>query len=235
MGESVDSVAIAGNTFCFSYVVRDLSTMHLIDSLNCRTAILECQNDISSYKEQLETCEKLNPVLKENDKFISLSDQIRDLRKEKKEYKHDLDSLKDRLDHYTKINKKTIDLNDSIGKLNKKIDDLRKDSIGLLSKKIDSLRKDSIEPLLEENENFKTNVIPPLKKAKTDCDNNHAFEKMVDNFLAKDEYVYGCFGVLSVLIIAITIISLKRGLSFTKGNTSICLGEKKKTRAKKAD
>lgn len=159
-----------------------------------------------------------------------MSDQIRDLRKEKKEYKHDLDSLKDRLDYYTKKNKKTIDLDDSIGKLNKKIEDLRKDSIGLLSKKIDSLRKDSIEPLLEENKN-----IPLLKEAKTKCDNNHAFEKMVDNFLAKDEYVYGCFGVLSVLIIAITIISLKRGLSFTKGNTSICLGEKKKTRTKKAD
>lgn len=52
--------------------------------------------------------------------------------------------------------------------------------------------------------------------------------------ISSENVPYVC-GLLIVLIIAITIISLKRGLTFSKGNTSICIGEKKKTRTKKAD
>lgn len=55
-----------------------------------------------------------------------------------------------------------------------------------------------------------------------------------NSIISQENVPYVC-GLLAVLIIAITIISLKRGLTFSKGNTSICIGEKKKTRTKKAD
>lgn len=55
-----------------------------------------------------------------------------------------------------------------------------------------------------------------------------------NSIFSPENVPYVC-GLLTVLIIAITVISLKRGLTFSKGNTSICIGEKKKTRTKKAD
>ena len=39
-------------------------------------------------------------------------------------------------------------------------------------------------------------------------------------------------GVLIALIIAVTLIALRRGLSFTKGNTSICVGQQRSKKKK---
>lgn len=86
-----------------------------------------------------------------------------------------------------------------------------------LNKKVDSLSK-QLQKLVESP---KEKVVEHSGK-----ENN--------SIISQENVPYVC-GLLAVLIIAITIISLKRGLTFSKGNTSICIGEKKKTRTKKAD
>jgi len=86
-----------------------------------------------------------------------------------------------------------------------------------LNKKVDSLSK-QLQKLVESP---KEKVVEHSGK-----ENN--------SIISQENVPYVC-GLLAVLIIAITIISLKRGLTFSKGNTSICIGEKKRTRTKKAD
>ncbi|MBO7550591.1 MAG: hypothetical protein J6T62_03595 [Fibrobacter sp.] len=226
MAENIDSLTGVQDVSAFTYVVRDLPTQHLIDSLTYYIKVVSCEN-------QLETCKNAT-LSKENDYFKTLSSEIDTLRKEHKQCQENYNALNSRIDFYknnkmtpkelkdsiTKLNGDITKLNGEIKVLNKKIDGLRSDSINLLLQRIDDLRKDSIKPLLEVQSN---------------CKKNHGLDHMVTNFFKNDEYVFSFFGVLLVLIIAITIVVLKRGLTFSKGNTSICLGEKKRTRTKKAD
>jgi membrane-associated HD superfamily phosphohydrolase len=99
-------------------------------------------------------------------------------------------------------------LNDSIGRLNGEIDS--KNTIINNKDEIIEMQSDTIGTLTSQAKNWK----------------NQIFEG--PNFAL-------IIALIITLIISITMISLKRGLTFTKGNTSICLGEKKRTRTKKAD
>lgn len=99
-------------------------------------------------------------------------------------------------------------LNDSIGRLNGEIDS--KNTIIKNKDGIIEMQSDTIGTLTSQAKNWK----------------NQIFEG--PNFAL-------IIALIITLIISITMISLKRGLTFTKGNTSICLGEKKRTRAKKVD
>lgn len=210
MAENIDSLTGVQDVSAFTYVVRDLPTQHLIDSLTY-------YGKIEFFRRKFEKCQK-DSLLKENNHFEILSSEIGTLRKEKEQCQEKCDRLNEQINSYK--NQNTTILNDSIITLNKKIDSLRSDSINLLLKRIDDLRIDSIKPLLEVQSN---------------CKKNHGLDQMATNFFNNKEYVFSFFGVLLVLIIAITIVVLKRGLTFSKGNTSICLGEKKRTRTKKAD
>lgn len=99
-------------------------------------------------------------------------------------------------------------LNDSIGRLNGEIGS--KNTIIQNKDEIIEMQSDTIGTLTSQAKNWK----------------NQIFEG--PNFAL-------IIALIITLIISITMISLKRGLTFTKGNTSICLGEKKKTRTKKVD
>ena len=98
-------------------------------------------------------------------------------------------------------------------------------------KEISSLRKKS-ENLEGQIEKLK-GELQKKKEPQTEKVVEHS-GKENNSIISQENVPYVC-GLLAVLIIAITIISLKRGLTFSKGNTSICIGEKKKTRAKKVD
>lgn len=210
MAENIDSLTGVQDVSAFTYVVRDLPTQHLIDSLTY-------YGKIEFFRRKFEKCQK-DSLLKENNHFEILSSEIGTLRKEKEQCQEKCDRLNEQINSYK--NQNTTILNDSIITLNKKIDSLRSDSINPLMKKITELRDDSIKP---------------LSSASSYCEQNHKIKDMARIFINNDGYVFGSLGVLLVLIIAITIIVLKRGLTFSKGNTSICLGEKKRTRTKKAD
>ena len=112
-------------------------------------------------------------------------------------------------------------------------------TVDSLNKVIDTLevQKDSLEEIKKQNNTLHDSIKSldsTINKLTTNLGKAQEPKNLPDYIGMYVSSVPFC-GVLIALIIAITVISLKRGLTFSKGNTSICIGEKKRTRTKKAD
>lgn len=148
-------------------------------------------------------------------------------------------------------------LNTEIGKLQKQVEQLQKDTTfshrkirKLENKKADSVvvaERDSLKKEYEQLVKDTTDSHATIGKLRSDSATmSGKIEEMNGTIgslrgelkTAKEpksipQQVGQCLqsgpfcGVLIALVIAVTLIALRRGFTFTKGNTSICIGQKK--------
>jgi len=218
-GTPVDATSME---FCLKMMdCYHLTPQRMKDSINYEQTIKDLKTEIKKFEKKIEKFETDNERLHqtngglrtENDSLIkkikSLDSLNKSLKKENRDYKKDLDFY---------INNKDLVLvknaNDSLKLV---IDTLKQDSINL-NLMVANLKRDT---------NELHNKIDTLTTEK---------EKKEWSNVIKDPLIFGssCVVIVAILI-SVTLISLKRGLTISKGNTSICIGEKKRTRTKKAD
>ena len=194
----------------------------LVDALSLDKCVkmIGCQYHlVPQYKIDSAKLEELKDLQDTNVSLIiqknACNETIRELKEKAKVLHNRIDVLGKKAPPDLRVlEQKNSQLREDSLSLYKKMDSLEKQAIPELNGKINSLRTDSSNLSLK---------VDSLKNASI-------FYPFQNPWLSVPT---GC--VLIALIISITMISLKRGLTFTKGNTSICLGEKKKTRAKKVD
>ena len=216
------------------------------------SAIKESVGMMANYN-LVPSCEVQSVILTE--KNNNLNDDIKRLEGEKEAKENDLKAKENDLKALIKENGKLLgrieqlekdkkSLDGTIKRLEKKKDDLEKSKdCSVVVAERDSLKNDttvlhkSIRELekkdttLNNTINLKTEELKKVKEEYNDYKNDHQLAEII-----KEPWIFApSIALIISLIISITMISLKRGLTFTKGNTSICLGEKKKTRTKKAD
>jgi hypothetical protein len=212
---------IPSSTECNSYY----SCVQLLhgrgDSLNVEIKNLQNEKNKNDSLNQVigKLTVNIDNLKKENNKLKSANKQFSRQKKDKQlcqskdstQFKVTVDSLNKVIDTL-EVQKDT--LGDRIDTLNGQIRDLSK---------IEQQNTDSIRDLGDT-----------IERLKTDLGKAQEPKNLPDYIGVYFNSVPFC-GVLIALIIAITVISLKRGLTFSKGNTSICIGEKKRTRTKKVD
>ena len=215
---------IPSSTECNSYY----SCVQLLhgrgDSLNFEIKKLQKEKNENDSLNQVigKLTVNIDNLKKENNKLKSANKQFSRQKKDKQlcqskdstQFKVTVDSLNKVIDTL-EVQKDT--LGDRIDTLNGQIRDLSK------IEQQNTMLHDSIKSLDSTIERLKTD----LGKAQE--------PKNLPDYIGMYFNSVPFCGVLIALIIAITVISLKRGLTFSKGNTSICIGEKKRTRTKKAD
>ena len=170
----------------------------------------DCELEKARFQGQLD-----NAKLQQENKDLKVINELEKSLKDAEAKIADFQKNKPKSLEIQQKDKEITALNNTIKQLNKE-KDLKGDTIKSL--------KDEISTLNTEKEGLNTQI--------------NTLDKQVNDWKNKfwePQCLIPIMSVLIVLIIAITLISLKRGLTFTKGNTSICLGEKKKTRTKKAD
>ena len=176
------------------------------------------ENDLKAKENDLKAKENdLKALIKENGKLLG---RIEQLEKDKKS----LDGTIKRLEKKKDDLEKSKDCSVVVAER----DSLKNDTT-VLHKSIRELEKK--DTTLNNTINLKTEELKKVKEEYNDYKNDHQLAEII-----KEPWIFApSIALIISLIISITMISLKRGLTFTKGNTSICLGEKKKTRTKKAD
>ena len=216
------------------------------------SAIKESVGMMANYN-LVPSCEVQSVILTE--KNNNLNDDIKRLEGEKEAKENELKAKENDLKALIKENGKLLgrieqlekdkkSLDGTIKRLEKKKDDLEKSKeCSVVVAERDALKSDttdlhkSIRELekkdttLNNTITLKTKELENVKKEYNDYKNDHQLAEII-----KEPWIFApSIALIITLIISITMISLKRGLTFTKGNTSICLGEKKKTRTKKVD
>lgn len=211
--ETSNYVLLSSSEKCYSkYVVDSLKNLHETDSIKFHAQLgslnTKCQKDSIQCDfniKSLQLQQKIDLLENQNHEMKEMWDTIVSQGNKIEEYERIINEF--RITKPEKAN--LIDHKETIRVL--------ENDTSALNKKVDSLSK-QLQKLVESP---KEKVVEHSGK-----ENN--------SIISQENFPYVC-GLLAVLIIAITIISLKRGLTFSKGNTSICIGEKKKTRTKKAD
>jgi len=216
------------------------------------SAIKESVGMMANYN-LVPSCEVQSVILTE--KNNNLNDDIKRLEGEKEAKENELKAKENDLKALIKENGKLLgrieqlekdkkSLDGTIKRLEKKKDDLEKSKeCSVVVAERDALKSDttdlhkSIRELekkdstLNNTIKLKTKELEKVKKEYNDYKNDYQLAEII-----KEPWIFApSIALIITLIISITMISLKRGLTFTKGNTSICLGEKKRTRTKKAD
>lgn len=211
--ETSNYVLLSSSEKCYSkYVVDSLKNLHETDSIKFHEQLgslnTKCQKDSIQCDfniRSLQLQQKINLLENQNHEMSDMWDTIISQGKQIEEYKNIIDAFR-------KAKPENANLVNHV----QEISSLRKKSENL---------EGQIEKLKGE--------LQKKKEPQTEKVVEHS-GKENNSIISQENVPYVC-GLLAVLIIAITIISLKRGLTFSKGNTSICIGEKKKTRAKKVD
>ena len=206
---------IPSSTECNSYY----SCVQLLhgrgDSLNVEIKNLQNEKNKNDSLNQVigKLTVNIDNLKKENNKLKSANKQFSRQKKDKQlcqskdstQFKVTVDSLNKVIDTL-EVQKDT--LGDRIDTLNGQIRDLSK---------IERQNTDSIRDLGDTIRSLK-NRLETAQKPKS---------------IPGEMVQSGPFcGVLIALIIAVTLIALRRGLSFTKGNTSICIGQQRSKKKK---
>ena len=222
-GAPVDGTAME---FCLKMMdCYHLTPQRMKDSINFEQTIEKLTKEKKEFETKNEKCEKdYSRLLLRNGDLQGKNDILLKKNISLEKLKNSLEKENEKYKKYIAFYKKNKDLT----VLKAMNDSLSKDTDSL-HRTIRDLKKN--DTTLNNTINLKTKELENVKKEYNDYKNDHQLAEII-----KEPWIFApSIALIITLIISITMISLKRGLTFTKGNTSICLGEKKKTRTKKVD